>query len=74
MYVGQLLKYYSQFSLDFIWDALPMAEGYAYLAVATQLDGWSQFNGIKVEGKSYLEKAVDDLMIQAKKAWNLDAG
>lgn len=71
MYVGSLLKYYHQFSLEFVWDELPMDEGYAYIAVAMQLDSWNQFNGLKPDGKTYLESAIDDLMKVARKAWNL---
>jgi hypothetical protein len=66
-----LLKYYSQFSLDFVWDELPMGEGYAYLTVAIGLDGWAQFSGLKPEGETYLEQETNQLMEQAKKLWQL---
>lgn len=72
MYVGQLLKFYTQFSREYVWDEMPMDEGYCWLAVAIQNDGWSQFSGLKPDGKTYLESAVDKLMEQAREVWKLD--
>lgn len=71
MYLGQLLKFYDQFTLEYVWDELPMDEGYCWLAVAIENDGWSQFSGLRPEGKTYLEVAVDKLMDEARKTWQL---
>ncbi len=50
MYVAQYRKYYPADKRKFVWDKLPMEEGYAMIAAAMQLDGWLQFSGVKIDG------------------------
>ena len=61
-YVGSIQKYRPQYSRDFVWDELPMDEGYVEITVAISLDGFAQFCGLKPDGKTYLEVEVERLM------------
>lgn len=46
-----------------------MDEGYAYLTVAIESDGWLQFNGVKVSGKNYIAQETERLVKFAKESW-----
>ncbi len=59
MYEGMLLKYYHQFSLEFIRYELPVAQGFAYIAIGMELDGWLQFSGKERTSKAYIAKEID---------------
>jgi len=68
-YVCRLAKTYPSFSLDFVWDELPMAQGWAYYAWSIEADGWLNFSGIKRASAGYLKQESDKLIEQAHKAW-----
>lgn len=46
-----------------------MAQGYVYLTVAIEGDGWLQFNGMKVAGKNYIAQETERLVKIAKDSW-----
>ena len=60
-YVGKLLKYYPQFSLEFINYELNMDLGWALIGYATEQDSWLQFAGIKRISKGPIAQEVDKL-------------
>ncbi len=61
-YNARLLKYYHQFSEDYVLDELSMARGWAYLAAALENDGWLAFSQVKRDGKGYVAEEVSRLM------------
>jgi hypothetical protein len=63
-YVGRLLKTYSQFSLEYIENELPMSFGWSLVNYAVETDGWLSFCGIRRTGKGYISQEVDKLKQQ----------
>lgn len=63
-YVGRLLRGYSQFSLDYIENELPMSFGWALINFSMENDGWLQFCGIRRIGKGYIAQEIDELKRQ----------
>jgi hypothetical protein len=63
-YVGRLMKTYTQFSLEYIENELPMAFGWALVGYAIENDGFYQFCGIKRIGNGYVKQEVEKLKEQ----------
>jgi hypothetical protein len=57
-----LLRYYPQFTREYIEDALPLDEGWALLAVATENDGWLQFSGLKRTIPGYMAQEIATIL------------
>lgn len=63
-YFGRLLKSYSQLSIDYIENELPMALGWVLVAYALENDGWMQFCGLRRLDKGYIGQEVEKLKQQ----------
>lgn len=68
-YVCRLARSFPSFTLDFIWDELPMNQGWAYVAWATENDAMNQFGGVKALSPTYMRQESDKLIKQAKDFW-----
>ena len=68
-YVGRLLHYYPSFTLDFIWNELDMAHGWAYYNFAFLDDPMHKFSGITPKN-SYQRQESEKLIEEAKEFWN----
>lgn len=58
--------------LDYILHDLPMIQGWAFLAAATEQDAWLQFAGIKRTSKGYIKQEIDKLVAQALQHSTID--
>ena len=67
-YCGRLLKTYSQFSMTFIMDELPMDEGWVWWNFAYQDDPMHKFSGMKAV-RGYIAEEAEKLVAEAKKSW-----
>jgi hypothetical protein len=68
-YVGRLLHYYPSFTRQFVWDELPMVEGWAYFAFAYLDDPAHKFAGVKCNG-GYVKQESERLIALAKEYWS----
>ena len=67
-YVGRLLKTYPSFGWQFVWDELPMIQGWAMYAWSLENDFLVQW-GNKRASRGYVAIEVEKLIAQAKEAW-----
>ena len=65
------MRYYPQFSKEFVENELWLMQGFAYLADAIEHDGWLNFVGVTRVGKGYIAMEIEDLMSQAEYLWNV---
>ncbi len=69
-----MLKYYPQYNWDEVVDEIPMQRGWAMIAVATKLDGWNQFCGLKLKkGSDYLSQEVQ-VLVKEQLDYNKEKG
>lgn len=69
-YVCRLLKCYPSFTPDYVWNELPMIQGWCYVAWAVENDGWLGFCGVKRSGAGYIKQYADELYAIAKESWS----
>lgn len=63
------MKYYPQFTWDYVMDELPMLKGWALVAVAMSNSEWLQFSGLRLKGKGYIGKEAESLVEMAKQSF-----
>ena len=68
-YIGRLLRTFPSFGWQFVWDELPMEQGWAMYAWSMENDGWLQFAGMKRATSGYIAREVDKLIAEAKAVW-----
>ena len=68
-YVCRLLKTYPSFNREFVWDELPMIEGWAYFSWAYENDAMNQLGGVSRTSPSYIKQESEKLISQALAAW-----
>jgi len=49
---------------SYVWDQLPMEEGWALHAWAMENDGWLGFNNVQRGSQGYVAQEIDRLMSQ----------
>jgi hypothetical protein len=64
-----LLRYYQQFTKDYVENELPMIQGWAFLADAMENDGWLNFCGLTRVGDGYVKQETRKLIDQVKHLW-----
>lgn len=67
-YVCRLVKVYPTFTREFVWDELPMIEGWIWHSFAFSDDPAHKFAGISAE-HGYVYAETQKLIKQAKDAW-----
>lgn len=63
------MRYYPQFSQEYVENELPMIQGWAFLADAMEHDGWLAFAGLERVSKGYVAVEIEKLMAQAEHLW-----
>lgn len=67
-YVARLLHWYPSFTRTFVWDELPLVEGWAYYTAAYLDDPMHKFGGMRPKG-SYIKQESEKLIKEAHDAW-----
>ena len=65
-YVCTLLAAFGQFSEEYVWDGLPMSQGWVYFVWASDNDPVSKICGGQ-KGSRYIRQEIDNLIEQAVK-------
>ena len=67
-YACRLLHSYPSFTPEYVWNELPMIQGWVYVAWAIENNGWLGFCGVKRNGAGFIKQYADALYKQAKDA------